>query len=501
MKKIISGVLSVLMVVSCMAVPAFAAQLDTTAGQGVEFKAPAQHPENTMNPTMKVSPIGTKSFYKVNEDGKTVDFSDKDEVGYTAVPSAYIKNGQANDGTDYGMYVTKDGEVHFVALTECHNDGGDYTFYHGTKDSATVSTDVDTTTNEDETIGTQFYINIENGIEPPPETETVVPHQATGDPRVEYDITYATATTFNLKATVPMYVCMYGYRGTGNIVTPTKDAYQMKNYSTVTEGAKATITEIVKVTHLAQIIDNDHSNEELYSIAYDSMSGKYTYWYSDPSKAPDWHEPENYLVIADRHINASGENYVIFIDGKWEFKAAGVLVGDAYRQTVDAIDPAHPLTSDFIVGEWNFGKEFNVGDNKTAAGHDKTKGLAIKVTELEAKNATWKLAAADTAKLKQGELVMKIAPEKAQANKQAIDLFTCSKPLDITENGWFLDAPTQLVDGNVTVPTVLGLETSARMAGSNVNDAGCTPVVKVNYTVTPMFDMGNPQIDTAVVGG
>ena len=79
---------------------------------------------------------------------------------------------------------------------------------------------------------------------------------------------------------------------------------------------------------------------------------------------PDWQEPENYLVLTDKNINASGQCYVIFIDGKWDFKVAGVLEGDALKETVTAIDPNHPLSSDLVYGEWNFGTEFAVGDSQ-----------------------------------------------------------------------------------------------------------------------------------------
>lgn len=105
----------------------------------------------------------------------------------------------------------------------------------------------------------------------------------TDDGRVEYDITVATVNHVNMKATVPLYVCMYGFRSTGNVVTPTKDAYQLRNYSTIDKNSRTYIADIVKVTHYSRIYDADHSNDELFSIAYDATSKTYTYWYSDPS--------------------------------------------------------------------------------------------------------------------------------------------------------------------------------------------------------------------------
>ena len=49
-----------------------------------------------------------------------------------------------------------------------------------------------------------------------------------------------------------------------------------------------------------------------------------------------------------------------------------------------------------------------------------------------------------TSALKRGEIAMSIAPDSAMYNASAIDLAKCSAPLDITENGWFLAAPTEV---------------------------------------------------------
>ena len=43
----------------------------------------------------------------------------------------------------------------------------------------------------------------------------------------------------------------------------------------------------------------------------------------------------------------------------------------------------------------------------------------------------------------------------------------------------------------------LPLITTAKIAGSNVNDAGCTPVVRVTYSIIPMFETGDTQTATA----
>lgn len=496
-----SAVMAAAMAFSFSAVPAFAAD-DMTEPNPVIVA----HPEDTMSPTKTVTAIGTKTFYKIDTATGAVVYADRDDGSgdWKAVPSSYIDGSEYNKGNKhYGMYVTGTGAdtaVNFVLLDECHqDDAGVYTYYHGTKDSATVSSDVDTATNEDPTMGTQFYVNVQNGIDPDGTEKKDTENKLTADPRVDYDITVSTKTSYQLKATVPLYVCMYGYRGTGNVVTPTKDAYQLKNYSTINEGAKATIVDITKITHYAKIYDENHSDENLYAIAYDAATKTYTYWYSDPTGAADWKEPANYHeMTADEKINASGEVYTIFIDGKWDFKAAGVLDGDALRETVTEIDAQHPLKDSFVFGEYDFGTEFPVGKADTGG---ENKGLALKVTELQAEPATWKLVSLGTAasQMKRGELAMSIAPESAISDASAIDLSTVSAATDITERGWFLDAPAVVEqDGSVLEAnaTTLPMNTYAQMAGGNVNPAGCTSVVKVTYTLTPIFGIDNGETNT-----
>lgn len=210
------------------------------------------------------------------------------------------------------------------------------------------------------------------------------------------------------------------------------------------------------------------------------------------------------------YINASGECYVIYIDGEWDFKAAGTLTGDELRQTVKAIDQNHQLSQDFIIGDGdtqcNFGKAFAVGDSKTD--NSKREGLAIKVSELQAEPATWRVVPMSTSALKRGEIAKSIAPASAMYNASAIDLSTCSAPLDITENGWFIAGAEKAKvaqDGAGTDAVkhddapALPLITTAKIAGSNVNDAGCTPVVRVTYSIIPMFETGDTQ--TATAGG
>lgn len=493
--RALACMLALVMAVACFCVPALAA---------------TSHDDATMQVPKQVTEVGTKTYYKV--DGGIVVYSDQDGEGFTAVPSAYITGSPYNDGTAYGAYVVGDGdtaEVVFIPMTDAYlGDDSNYYFSHGTQDGATVSEEVDTATNKDPQMGTDFYLRVENGIDPDgPSKEDVVPGQTTADDRISYDITVQTKASYQLNATVPAYVCMYGYRGTGTVVTPTSEAYQLKNYSTMNMDSKATIVDIVKVTKMTQILDEDHSNETLTAIAYNTDSKQYMWWYEanmpSEEKLAEL-EGQNWVInkdIAAEKLNASGECYVIYVDDAWTFKAAGVLDNGALREQVNAIDAKHPLDKDFTFGDWTFGTNFEVGAVGEGGG-DKVEGMAIKVTEIQAIPATWRLVPMNTGinSIGRGEIAMSIAPSKAVVDASAIDLAKCSAPVDITERGWYMAAPNIGADGaKVDTPTTLPLITSARMAGGNVNASGCTSVVRVVYTVTPLFGIQDGQ--TNVVGG
>ena len=201
-------------------------------------------------------------------------------------------------------------------------------------------------------------------------------------------------------------------------------------------------------------------------------------------------------MTPEENINASGQVYVIFIDGQWDFKAAGVLNGDTLQETVAKVDENHPLAADFELNGYNFGKTPKVGD-KNVDGDTKKTGLAVKISEIQAEPATWKLVKdTQSGNLKRGELVMSLAPSKAIKDASAIDLSTVSASTDITERGWFMDAPVVDVNGDVTTPTELPMITNAKMAGGNVNAAGCTSVVKVTYTVTPLLGIADGETNS-----
>ena len=154
-RRILAGVLCCAMAFSCMSVAAFAMDDMTEPNSGL---VEDNHESATMNPVKDVTPIGGSAFYKI--DNGIVIYADRDDgTGWTAVPSAYILGSAYNEGNiAYGMYVVNTNEVRFVALSDCRDMGdGSFTFIHGTKDSATVSEEVDTATNDDPTMSTQFF--------------------------------------------------------------------------------------------------------------------------------------------------------------------------------------------------------------------------------------------------------------------------------------------------------------------------------------------------------
>ena len=480
LNRIVAAVMGVVMAVSAGTVSVFA------DSHNVQNSA-------TMNPKTIVYEIGEKSFYKVNDDG-TITFADRQEDDtYNAVPSKYISGSEYWDddaGIYYGFYTlpTDDGyKVYAVSLGDCIKNAGEYSYDHATKASATVSEEVDTATNGDPSMSTDFYINIQDGIDPEGVITEGVKVKGTDDDRVNYEITVAAKTTYQLSATVPMYVCMYGFRGTGNIVTPTKDAYKIENKSTYNENTDATITGIVMLTEYTQIIDGEHSDDNLHTIAF-TKDGGYVWWYSTPTINADDYVSVLNLKDKGYKVNAAGQTYVIYINGEWHFAAAGTLDNGVLREKVDTINSNFPLSENFEVGNWKFGKEFSVDDKGEWTGDERVVGLPIEVTGIQAEPATWKLIDAEkkVSEIKRGELIMTLAPEKASYDTSAIDLSQCSASTDITERGWFVAAPTMNGE-DVEAPSILGLKTYAQMAGGNINRPGCTPVVKVSYTVIPLI--------------
>lgn len=602
LNRIMSSAVAATLAMGSTVLPAFAADSNTNvgpAGQQDTAQVKPEHPNtNDMGIWVDkdsddkeqggtayqkvVTPLGKNAFYRMKNYTEAASGKGTDAPGYTkhvveysvgndgsesdcndvwhAIPSEYINDGFKEDSL-YGAYVVENGEggkpeVVFVKLDDCVKAGEGYTFAHATADGALVSGKVDTATSADPSMGTDFYLRVDNNFKP--EAERVEPNFGRADKWVSYDIDVAIETKYNLEATIPMYVCMYGYRATGEVVTPTKEQYAMKNYSSINYGNKAYIKDVRKHTIYTSVFDKDHSNEKIHTIVYMEDKDAYAWFYGAPTvediknamtqagstKANEVVSGEEDFIHCfdtdkdgkvgdgEEYITASSESYVYFDAAagarKWNFKSNGVLEdivgedGKIYRGTTESflvdngqgvmvpgVDPNHPLTTPFThttkLHNGDARKEFTfefgvttpkVGDQ--ASNPAKDEALAIRVSELQATPASWKLVPFGTQNMKAGELGMKIAPAKANKDVSAIDLSTCSAPVDITDRGWLVDAPSMQTEGTVdrNAPGVLPLITMARMAGSNVNPVGCTSVVHVEYTITPNEVLGDVQVNT-----
>ena len=104
-KRVASAVLGMAMAASCMVpITAFAAE---DFQQPTDNTVIANHPnDETMLHSTPVYRIGSKSFYKVNDDG-SVTYADQDTAGFKAVPAAYIMGNPYNTVGEYGIYTTK----------------------------------------------------------------------------------------------------------------------------------------------------------------------------------------------------------------------------------------------------------------------------------------------------------------------------------------------------------------------------------------------------------
>ena len=146
-KRVASAVLGMAMAASCMApITAFAAE---DFQQPTDNTVIANHPnDETMLHSTPVSRIGTKSFYKVNDDG-SVTYADQDTAGFKAIPAAYIMGNSYNTVGEYGIYTTtkSDGSKleHFVKISDCQEANGKVNWNHGTADEAKVSDDTKAT--------------------------------------------------------------------------------------------------------------------------------------------------------------------------------------------------------------------------------------------------------------------------------------------------------------------------------------------------------------------
>jgi hypothetical protein len=106
--------------------------------------------------------------------------------------------------------------------------------------------------------------------------------------------------------------------------------------------------------------------------------------------------------------------------------------------------------------------------------------LPVNVPTIKANINTWKIQPTSAANsLKAGEIVMTIKNVDLYDVEQAKDNGD-ENSLDIRDLKWILSADN---DNKLELPVY------AAIAGGNVNEEGCVPVVKVTYKVSPAMDI------------
>jgi len=535
-RRVLSGLLAVMMLVSDISVPAYA---DITSPESTEptgtVTADAEHPASGENDVdlvreLLVTPIGTNSFYKVEEDdytgseyvpGYKVVYADRElDEDYHAIASDVINTAS---GSDYGMMASSDGKkVAYMLLSECRTTKTApklYLYCHATEDGATVSNSTDNFFNvtddadSNDMMSTQVSINVRRVYDPEGNVTERVVRASSLDSRVNYDVTIATKRAYQLKATVPMYVCMYGYRGTGSIITPDSSVYSINNYSTIKQSDNATVNDIVKVTEMTVMKDDDHGADTVYAVGcLDEAAGVYYYWFSKPSDG-DSATKEGitktvaelkatgayHVMTAEEKTNASGKTAVCYIDNdedgtkEWLFKKSGDLRNNKYlMETVSEIKQGdYELKSNLVVDNFDFDTYFATKQTGESLTDERYEGMRMQVTSVTAKPTSWTLVPMSTINKKAGEIAMSISPVGIVENSSAVDLSEASNGYDVTAASWCIEASECDKETGSVEPDdaqKLGLKVKASMAGSNLNAEGCFPAVTVTYTVAPVVN-------------
>jgi hypothetical protein len=347
---------------------------------------------------------------------------------------------------------------------------------HGTADTAEIGAD-GTFTQEDGANyngKTQFYINVDKDgtgtkIEIP-DPEDVKVDDPSG--ACHYELEWTRHREATIKATVPLYVCMYGYGGTGEVVTPEQDAYQIKNDSTYTE--YKTISAAYAYYEVKQI-----SGEENYT----DPDGKTSYK-DYISGIEENTENGEVTITGTGSLNAeqkSGQYGYYVKDNKRKVVKLSECAYDGehrhYKDTDDSV-----LSSVYLDAKGNIttqdagGTQANTDTKIYIAGtSEKAADLPLNVPTIKAESYTWKIMPTSKIKdLEAGQISMTI---------KDLDLSTVEgadkNTLDIKDLGWVVPAGAT---------NTLSLPIKAAIAGGSVNEEGCVPVVRVTYTVVPAYD-------------
>jgi hypothetical protein len=329
---------------------------------------------------------------------------------------------------------------------------------HGDKTDALLGPDGQF---ENQSGSTQFYINIDKDATSG-KVEITEPSIEPGNDDGEvchYYIERKVTKESKISATVPLYVCMYGYGGDGRVVTPGTDAYQITNESTYSVSEEVTlinpcypVTKIIPYGDYTVDEQSEKSKGEQYEnyitkeleLPYnvDLVSSEYGYYTKGGTKtAVELAKCSKHSELAEDCENTS----------------------EYYYQDPEAMDSNNYETV--------------VESTSQKRG---PQGLPLNIASIQTEINTWALKPVTTAnELKAGELAMTINSLDLSKVSAAKD-----SKLDITSLNWTVDAPT-VTDGNAGDEGKLSLPIQAQIAGGNVNEEGCVPVVKVTYTVTP----------------
>lgn len=448
------------------------------------------HAAMEMDDAVEVFEIGEHSFYKISDDGKEIYYADRDDgANWKSVPSMYITGSSYNtSGEDYGMYIYN-GNVYVVSLQHCEFDIPDDAWYfdHGHEKNATISVPVDSATNDKPTlsVGVNAYSSV--GIHNDSKQEETMYSLDSAYRNVSYEVYVTESNNYQLKATVPMYICMFGYSGNGSVITPNSDAYKITNYSTVTENEKASISHITRLIKYTPIYDDDNANMKVVAVSYDETTGLYKFYSTLPASAPtDVEYTTVEAFFPELTIRANGNMSVVYTGTEWLFERTRNLKNGIQYDDVDEVTTDIPLEDDLTVHGRNFGKSFLVGSVGSVETEPKTKGLAVQISEVQAKASSWRPVEKSTEELKAGEIVISISPTANVKDKSALDLSTASSCIDVSDRGWNMDRPT-VVNGVVTAATEFPIKTFAAIAGDNMNPEGCSPVVNICYKISPKF--------------
>lgn len=365
---------------------------------------------------------------------------------------------------------------------------------YGTKDAAGVGPQTQMQKTDEEDIvnyrgSTQFYINVDkDGTDG--DIDIPDPEDVPGAGGIcHYEIGWMINRSTNVSVTVPLYVCMYGYGGSGKVVAPTGDAYYMTNDSYYTD--KRTVDHIYACYTVQNILseaqwkvakyEGKAETYDAYIAGLNGLGGVLANLTKESKETSG-----EYGFINKKASDDADDNYMIYrlsdCDLHTDTRTGKCVADYFYRDTTDLGSvTVNGTTYDKSTVQYaNGGKANNAP-------------LEVNVPTIKVEAYTWAIQPTSaTQELKAGEIAMTV--NGLDLNK----VYTSNMPsvsaesgveehtLDIKDLNWFIEAPKDGSAGTLKLPVY------AAIAGGSVNEEGCVPVVRVTYTVAPAFD----RIDT-----